>query len=395
MNTDFNTTIVAIAVFALVLFFIVMLIYPKGRKTNNRILAGFMLANTLVMMISQLMGLGVIEFGKHYYIFYFGYHLSLLGLGLFYIYIKSISTEEYKFSPREWGHFAPYIALSIGTSLHYYFIQLNPDATPFFSGLGSKGMERSLAYHFILVSVYLYYLRPYLSQLKNYGTMIKNQPISLGKADITGLYIIVLVLYTTTIVDEINFILGLTGSPSSVLNLILVTVPILAYLSFSAYFVFKGLLFPDLFIGHLPQTKKEKGPDLEPDLEPDLKPGPAPETIQTNPEIIDKLISYMEEKKPFLNSSLSLKELSADISVSPRLLSFTINRVLEQNFLDFVNSYRINEAKKILSDPGKVQTTILEILYEVGFNSKSVFNTTFKKQTGLTPTQFRKKAALP
>ena len=59
--------------------------------------------------------------------------------------------------------------------------------------------------------------------------------------------------------------------------------------------------------------------------------------------------------------------------------------------LDFVNEFRIKEAKSILKDPSKKEFTVLEILYEVGFNSKSSFNTAFKKHTGLTPTQFRKK----
>jgi len=55
-----------------------------------------------------------------------------------------------------------------------------------------------------------------------------------------------------------------------------------------------------------------------------------------------------------------------------------------------VNSYRIEEAKKFFSDPVNRKKTVLEILYEVGFNSKSVFNNAFKKHTGITPTQFRK-----
>ena len=65
-----------------------------------------------------------------------------------------------------------------------------------------------------------------------------------------------------------------------------------------------------------------------------------------------------------------------------------------QHFFDFINEYRIKEAMKILKDPTKKEFTVLEILYEVGFNSKSAFNTTFKKNTCDTPTQFKKKALL-
>jgi len=66
-----------------------------------------------------------------------------------------------------------------------------------------------------------------------------------------------------------------------------------------------------------------------------------------------------------------------------------INHHMNQHFFDFVNEYRIQKAMKILKNNSKNHLTILEILYEVGFNSKSSFNTSFKKHTGLTPTAFR------
>jgi AraC-like DNA-binding protein len=55
-----------------------------------------------------------------------------------------------------------------------------------------------------------------------------------------------------------------------------------------------------------------------------------------------------------------------------------------------VNRYRIEEAKRLLTNPPDKKITVLEVLYEVGFNSKSSFNTLFKKYTGLTPSEFKK-----
>ena len=98
----------------------------------------------------------------------------------------------------------------------------------------------------------------------------------------------------------------------------------------------------------------------------------------------------METAKPFLNPSLSIRNLAEEIKMNPRELSILINQQLKQHFFDFVNEYRINEAMKILKDPTKNELTVLEILYEVGCNSKSSFNTAFKKHTGVTPTEFRK-----
>ena len=98
----------------------------------------------------------------------------------------------------------------------------------------------------------------------------------------------------------------------------------------------------------------------------------------------------MEEEEPYLDSSLSMQELAGQLNMKVKDLSLLINHTLNQHFFDFVNQYRINKASEILSDPENKQVTVLEVLYEVGFNSKSSFNTTFKKLTGQTPTQFRK-----
>ncbi|WP_159949816.1 helix-turn-helix domain-containing protein [Polaribacter septentrionalilitoris] len=100
----------------------------------------------------------------------------------------------------------------------------------------------------------------------------------------------------------------------------------------------------------------------------------------------------MSKNKPYLNPSLSIRNLAAELNMNSRELSVLINQNLNQHFFDFVNEYRIEEAKSILKNPVKKEFTVLEILYEVGFNSKSSFNTAFKKHTGTTPTQFRKTA---
>lgn len=110
-----------------------------------------------------------------------------------------------------------------------------------------------------------------------------------------------------------------------------------------------------------------------------------------NEELL-KLQQYMIEEKPFLDPSLTIQDVSATIQIPVRDLSLLINHKLQQHFYDFVNTYRIEEAMEILKDSAKSKMTVLEILYEVGFNSKSSFNTAFKKHTGDTPTVYRKSA---
>lgn len=109
-----------------------------------------------------------------------------------------------------------------------------------------------------------------------------------------------------------------------------------------------------------------------------------------NNETLSRLKRHMETEAPYLDASLSIYGLSKQLNLPSKELSVLINHNLNQHFFDFVNEYRIKKAMEILEDTSKSNLTILEILYEVGFNSKSSFNTAFKKYTKLTPTQYRK-----
>jgi AraC-like DNA-binding protein len=97
----------------------------------------------------------------------------------------------------------------------------------------------------------------------------------------------------------------------------------------------------------------------------------------------------MLNDKPYLDPDLSLDQLATQLQIKPRVLSQIINETLKKNFFDFVNYYRIEEAKHIFDHPEDPKITVLEVLYQVGFNSKSSFNTIFKKETGLTPSAYR------
>ncbi len=113
----------------------------------------------------------------------------------------------------------------------------------------------------------------------------------------------------------------------------------------------------------------------------------------TNQQAVDyteQLLMLMKTERPFINSNLKLIDLAKLLSVSPHHLSQILNERLQQKFSDFINSYRIDEAKQRLLDINDPDVTVLEIAYDVGFNNKASFNTAFKKLTGQTPTQFRK-----
>jgi len=105
---------------------------------------------------------------------------------------------------------------------------------------------------------------------------------------------------------------------------------------------------------------------------------------------LKNLHQFMEVEKIYLDPDLTLSVFARRLHIHANQLSRIINEQYGQNFNDFINKYRIQEAQRKLSDPNKQDKKILEILYETGFYSKSVFNTAFKKITGQTPSAYRR-----
>ncbi len=104
----------------------------------------------------------------------------------------------------------------------------------------------------------------------------------------------------------------------------------------------------------------------------------------------EALVRYIRSSKAYLDPDLTLAQLARAVKVHPNHLSQVINGQFGVGFNDFINGYRIEEAKWLLCDPAQQDKNMLQIMLDAGFYSKSVFNTVFKKRTGLTPSQFRK-----
>jgi AraC-like DNA-binding protein len=107
-------------------------------------------------------------------------------------------------------------------------------------------------------------------------------------------------------------------------------------------------------------------------------------------ELNGKLLALMNSEKAYLENDLSLPKLAKSMEASCNETSFVINELFGGNFYNFINKYRIEEAKMLLLSEKYNQLNILGIAYESGFNSKTTFNTTFKKYTGVSPTDFVK-----
>jgi AraC-like DNA-binding protein len=103
--------------------------------------------------------------------------------------------------------------------------------------------------------------------------------------------------------------------------------------------------------------------------------------------IRDRLAEIMREDELFRDSEISLTAVAERLSITPHQLSQLLNERMNTGFWDFVNRYRIEEAKKLLRD--NPDANIISVCFQVGFNTKSSFNSAFKKMTSMTPREFK------
>jgi AraC-like DNA-binding protein len=109
-------------------------------------------------------------------------------------------------------------------------------------------------------------------------------------------------------------------------------------------------------------------------------------------EILNKIVDYMNTEKPYLDTELNLSKFADRLKISTHNLSEVINTRLNKNFYDFINSYRVNEVKRLIEKDKNSVYSILSHGYKAGFTSKSAFYSYLKKNTGFTPAQYRKES---
>jgi len=191
----------------------------------------------------------------------------------------------------------------------------------------------------------------------------------LGSEAIRKQVLILLTAFASTLVSIVLLSIGfLSGSDALMLTggMIITVVIICVFLS--------NMRYPDFYRLIENEIKKNR-------YERSLLKGLDTEVIY------DRLTYLMAMENIYKDFDLSLESLALMMSITPHQLSQFMNERLNTNFRNYINSYRIEEAKKILvANPEK---NILTICYDVGFNSKSTFNLCFKKYTSMTPSEFR------
>jgi AraC-like DNA-binding protein len=107
----------------------------------------------------------------------------------------------------------------------------------------------------------------------------------------------------------------------------------------------------------------------------------------------DRLTRWVAQERGYLDPDIKLSDLAESIGTSPQLLSQYLNDVLGLSFFDYINALRVAEIQKMMRDPANDKRTLLDLAFAAGFSSKSTFNTSFKKISGLAPSIWRSRHA--
>ncbi|KAF2508509.1 AraC family transcriptional regulator [Flavobacterium zhairuonense] len=373
----FLDSVARIAVFVSLLLALFLLTVKTENKLANRLFACFIIFSAVdfsgLLAYSRPLEYMNIEF--------FRSTICLLEMPLIYLYVLAVCYSDFRL---KWKHlvytipfvvmnlvFAPRFYLQSGAEKQYVLDHFNEMFEIYFFQILIE-----VQYWFYIAGMFLVlrkYKRIYLENYTNPSTSTYKWLFQM-----TCVFVVMhsitatknLMRYTTS---RDNFLWG---------NVLMVVMALCVI----CWFVMKALNHPELFRGinsKIQLTKEFLSKENN----------DTPEKINEQDEAVLSQISalknYMTEKEPYLDPSLTIQDLANQFNYPVRDLSILINHHMNQHFFDFVNEYRIQKAMHILKDESKSDLTVLEILYEVGFNSKSSFNTSFKKHTNLTPTAYR------
>lgn len=357
-----------------IIVFIIFLIFAQKGQKNQKILIFFLLSNALYILI-------IVLFGKNGYLY--SYLLHVIGLHipiaylmgpLLYFYIKSLGSINFKFKPVLFLHFGPSILcfIILLTTIHVHNIQVKREIFLQKNSLNYFIYKGLVFCFFIHIMWYLAAIMKIVRQHfnNNDNFCYKNKNIKLN-----WIKIILMGFFLMWLVDLIASILFLT-------------VPMLNIRSFHVLSI--SINFFSIILLLL-QSLKHSNILLKIEGNPtNLKYKKSSLDSKLKKLYLKKLLDHLENDEPYLNSSITLQEIARNLNISPNYLSQVINELMNINYYQLINSYRIKHAIKLMSkNTNKI--TIFEIVFMVGFNSRSAFYSAFKQETGMTPNQYQKK----
>jgi AraC-like DNA-binding protein len=301
---------------------------------------------------------------------------------LLFLYVQSMTNPQKKISWLASIHFIPFIAF-FAVSVIFRSYPLMRDLRNFF--IPDRFMPLRIVYStFFFLSVSVYSILSFIEIRKHQANLKNLVSYTSGVITLNWLKIISISFYLAFVV---LFILG--G-----LNMIGDIIPfdpyfvVFAFIAlFSSVYSFYGIRQPVIF-GQEVKINGD-GKDEKKETEKYSRSGLKEKQAE---QYLEKLIHVMETVKPYLDRDLSIHELSVMTDIPRHHITQVLNEKHGKNFFTFINEYRVKEVISRFNDPANNNFTILAIAYDSGFNSKTTFNSIFKSQTGLTPSEFREKA---
>lgn len=365
--------------FQCMLFAVFLITLKKGKKMSNYLLSAFIFSQAIIPLDN------LINFGEAFNAIAIEVSPNLMytcGLAfwleapLMLLYIRSLVYKKFQLRKSDLWFFVPFLT---------YLVYFTDGWLLLDSEIQMEMIKNSQQANAQPIDQLIYIFRELfrfafgvlcLIEVQKYQSALKQQVAETETVDLTWLKVLVfgfLILRLSSVLVALSIIFYEGNGVFFVHEMIGITSNYIAML------IVSGLIF--FSAGFSPVFR---GIDL--DIE---KPANSlKKTINT--DIVDRILNYMSQNKPYLNPLLTLDNLASQVEIAPRALSNIINHHCNKNFFEFINAYRVKECKKLLTSESHKSTTMLDIMDLAGFNSKATFNTLFKKSVGVTPTQFRK-----
>ncbi len=340
----------------------------KPLTTANRIMAAWLFMFGIEMIFALLNSTVIEMYSFPFITFTYG--------PLLYLYVRFMTNPQRKFEWLNLLHFIPFIAF-FTVSVIFRSEPLVRDLRSFFKPDKLILLRIVYATSFFL-SITTYSSLAFIEIRKHQRNLMNLVSYKSGKITLNWLKIILISFYTAYFV---LFILGglyMIGTyiPFDPYFVIFVFITL-----FSVAYSFYGIKQPVIF-GEVVKSGEDEKKDHRRYVKSGLKQ-------QQAEKYLNKLISYMENRKPYLNSDLTIHDISKHTGIPRHYITEVLNENYGRNFFTFINEYRVKEAITRMSHHEFRNYTILAIAYDSGFNSKSTFNTFFKNFTGKTPSDYR------
>ncbi|AXT20399.1 helix-turn-helix domain-containing protein [Flavobacteriaceae bacterium AU392] len=338
-------------------FFLItlLLLMKKGRKLTIKLLI-LLLICPLTLIIPKFFS--ILFPGIFFSVFRSSEAIPLLIGPIFLLYTFSVLNSNFKLKKNDILHFTPFL---------FFFIFFLP-----YSGFSKTDINRVALISIIFswlkgLHSFFYFLicRFYINKFRKKNSIKNNFNITLIHRFVIFQLIVVVIVYLLVTLEYLNPNLNIEPDRIS------------AFIFTFSYFFFALILvlYPK---------------DLIPEDEQIIKQNRYQKSTLNHKDkllILKNLEKTLKEEKPYLNPNLSLNHLASMIDINSNLLSQVINELLNKNFFQLINEYRVEEIKSNIGDTKK---TFYGIALDSGFNSKSAFNRIFKDYTGLTPSQYKK-----